>query len=166
MLCFFFFTLPKLLVVLFPYFLLLKNLTSASSNRANIYCCFVKVDMYIFHFFLGSSGTLSWHWWNTFNHKIYNYMYPNKYKVYKVYKVISQVVGFLSMFAIFISTVILTLDTLPYFQVALKLTIDMIDGKSFQPQQCSGKMFVPARKVGKVWQLCDQIGNAKLLLAV
>ena len=29
----------------------------------------------------------------------------------------SQVVGFLSMFAIFISTVILTLDTLPYFQV-------------------------------------------------
>ena len=51
-------------------------------------------------------------------------MYPNKYKVYKVYKVILQVVGFLSMFAIFISTVILTLDTLPYFQVALKLTID------------------------------------------
>ena len=75
-------------------------------------------------------------------------MYPNKYKVYKV---ILQVVGFLSMFAIFISTVILTLDTLPYFQVALKFFLSyMIDGKSFQPQQCSGKMFVPARKVGKV----------------
>ena len=47
------------------------------------------------------------------------------------------------MFAIFISTVILTLDTLPYFQVALKWTIRLEnmpfldveifkDGKSFQ----------------------------------
>ena len=35
----------------------------------------------------------------------------------------SQVVGFLSMFAIFISTVILTLDTLPYFQVDDTLSI-------------------------------------------
>ena len=35
----------------------------------------------------------------------------------------SQVVGFLSMFAIFISTVILTLDTLPYFQVDDTLSV-------------------------------------------
>ena len=52
----------------------------------------------------------------------------------------SQVVGFLSMFAIFISTVILTLDTLPYFQVDDTLSIlwffrfSLIFSISLQPE--------------------------------
>ena len=52
----------------------------------------------------------------------------------------SQVVGFLSMFAIFISTVILTLDTLPYFQVDDTLSVlwffrfSLIFSISLQPE--------------------------------
>ena len=41
-----------------------------------------------------------------------------------------QLVGFLSMFAIFISTVILTLDTLPYFQVFVFVYIFLLHSYS------------------------------------